>query len=212
MDELLAFYAAPSTTSEFAHHGSLVANLSMFPIELSRVVRALLLHNFMAQVRGVELSNERVAHMQTVGADAIVTNVLSLDPRPLDVKRPIDRRMVGFCYHFALLHTALLRARGTPARARCGFAAYFTPGLWMDHWVVEYWDGDRWHLHDPQLGRDDLSADEFRDGVTAWSRSRADPSTSNRYGIGELWGWDVASAKMTYLHWSPARYTRTSST
>jgi hypothetical protein len=31
----------------------------------------------------------------------------------------------GLLIHFALLHCALLRATGTPARARCGFAGYF---------------------------------------------------------------------------------------
>jgi transglutaminase-like putative cysteine protease len=60
--------------------------------------------------------------MQTVGAEAILDNVFSLDPAPLSIERPAERRMVGFCYHFALLHCALLRATGTPARIRCGFA------------------------------------------------------------------------------------------
>jgi len=81
--------------------------------------------------------------MQAVGAEAIVDNVFSLDPAPLGLERPAERRMVGFCYHFALLHCALLRATGTPARIRCGFAGYFEAQRWTDHWVVEYWDGDR---------------------------------------------------------------------
>jgi hypothetical protein len=63
--------------------------------------------------------------MRTVGAEAILSNVISLDPSRLDLERPAERRMVGFCYHFALLHCALLRATGTPARTRCGFAGYF---------------------------------------------------------------------------------------
>ena len=187
---LLDFYATPSATSSVGRHGDAVAELGSSPIELSRVVRGLLVHDFMAMVRGLELPPERMAHMRTVGAEAILDNVVRLDPSPLEVKRPADRRMVGFCYHFALLHVALLRAVGTPARLRCGFAAYFSPGHWIDHWVVEYWDGAAWHLHDAQLGRDDLAPADFHSGITAWTACRDDPSTSASYGNGELWGWD----------------------
>jgi transglutaminase-like putative cysteine protease len=72
--------------------------------------------------------------------------------------------MVGFCYHFALLHCALLRATGAPARIRCGFAGYFEPQRWIDHWVVEYWNGDGWLLTDPQIGRGNLTGEHFQDG------------------------------------------------
>ena len=40
-----------------------------------------------------------------------------------------------------------------PARPRCGFGAYFTPGKFEDHWVCEYWNAaeKRWILVDAQL-------------------------------------------------------------
>ncbi|HWS36345.1 MAG TPA: transglutaminase-like domain-containing protein [Actinoplanes sp.] len=128
--------------------------------------------------------------MRTVGADAILDNVLDIDPAPLQEARTVERRMVGFCYHFALLHCALLRAAGIPARARCGFAGYFVAGIWLDHWVSEYWDGTRWVRTDPQIGRADLTAGDFQDGVTAWKLVRSGGSPSASYGNGELWGWD----------------------
>jgi hypothetical protein len=34
------------------------------------------------------------------------------------------------------LTVALLRAAGVPARARCGFGAYFRPGWLEDHWIA----------------------------------------------------------------------------
>ena len=48
---------------------------------------------------------------------------------------------------------ALLRAAGVPARARCGFGAYFRPGWFEDHWVAEYWNtaDNRWQMVDAQL-------------------------------------------------------------
>ena len=149
-----------------------------------------LIHNYTAKVQGLALPAGRMAHMDTVGAEAILDNVLGLDPAPLGVERPPERRMVGFCYHFALLHCALLRATGTPARIRCGFARYFEPRWWMDHWVVEYWDGDDWLLADPQIGRSGLSGDDFQTGVTGWTQCRDGASTPGSYGNGELWGWD----------------------
>jgi hypothetical protein len=131
-----------------------------------------------------------MSQIQTVGGEAILDNVLSIDPAPLSLERPAERRMVGFCYHFALLHCALLRATGTPARIRCGFAGYFEAQRWIDHWVTEYWDGDGWRLTDPQTGRGSLTGDDFQDGLTAWNHCRGGTSRPALYGNGDLWGWD----------------------
>ena len=62
-------------------------------------------------------------------AAAIVDALIAQDPRPLSDARTAERRVVGTCRHFATLATALLRFRGVPARARCGFGAYFVKGL-----------------------------------------------------------------------------------
>jgi len=190
MSEITGFYRRPGPTSDLGRHRELVLGFPADPGALGIIVRGLLVHNFAAKSRGLQLSAERMSHMQTVGAEAILDNVISLDPSPLDLERPADRRMVGFCYHFALLHCALLRAAGTPARVRCGFAGYFEPRRWIDHWVVEYWDRDSWRLIDPQVGRSDLTPDDFQDGLTAWSRCRGGASLPALYGNGELWGWD----------------------
>jgi hypothetical protein len=196
MSETTDFYRQPSPTSDLERHRELVLNLPADAGALGAIVRGLLVHNFAAKVQGLQFSAERMSHMQTVGAEAILDNVISLDPSPLNLERPAERRMVGFCYHFALLHCALLRATGTPARVRCGFAGYFEARRWIDHWVVEYWDGDGWRLTDPQIGRTDLTRDDFQDGVTAWSQCRGGASTPALYGIGELWGWDELRGSM----------------
>jgi hypothetical protein len=190
VSEMTYFYRQPSPTSDLGRHADLLTSLPADPEALGAMVRGLLVHNLAAQVQGLAFPAERMAHMQTVGAEAIVDNVLSLDPAPLGVGRPAERRMVGFCYHFALLHCALLRATGIPARVRCGFAGYFEIGRWIDHWVTEYWDGDGWTLTDAQIGRSDLTGDDFQAGPTAWSRCRSGAARPAAYGNGELWGWD----------------------
>jgi transglutaminase-like putative cysteine protease len=190
MSQIARFYRQPSPTSDLGRYAGLSPGLPADPDALGAIVRGLLVHNFAAKVQGLTFPAERMAHMQTVGAEAILDNVFSLDPAPLSRTRPVERRMVGFCYHFALLHCALLRATGTPARVRCGFAGYFEPELWIDHWVVEYWAGDGWLLTDPQIGRSGLTSDDFQDGVRAWDQCRGGASSPARYGNGELWGWD----------------------
>ena len=190
VSEITDFYRLHGATSDLGRNGELVHGLPGDAGALGAIVRGLLVHNFVAKIRRMQFSGERMSHMQTVGAEAILDNVISLDPRPLDVERPAERRMVGFCYHFALLHCALLRATGTPARVRCGFAAYFEARRWIDHWVVEYWDGGGWRLTDPQIGRSDLTRDDFQDGLSAWNQCRGGISTPGLYGNGELSGWD----------------------
>jgi hypothetical protein len=190
VSEIAEFYRQPSATSSLGRHAGLTRDLPADPEALAEIVRGLLVHNYTAHVQGLRFPPERMAHMQTVGAESIVDNVLGLDSAPLNRGRPVERRMVGFCYHFALLHCALLRASGTPARIRCGFAAYFVPQRWIDHWVVEYWNGSGWRLTDPQTGRTDLNRDDFQDGVVGWRHCRDGASPPDVYGNGELWGWD----------------------
>jgi Transglutaminase-like superfamily len=190
VSEVIRFYRQPSPTSDLGRHADLPPGLPADPEALGAIVRGLLVHNFTAKAQGLPFPAARMAHMQTVGAEAILDNVLSLDPAPLGRGRLAERRMVGFCYHFALLHCALLRATGTPARIRCGFAGYFEARRWIDHWVVEYWDGDRWLLTDPQTGRGNLTSDDFQDGPSAWSQCRGGAAPPAGYGNGELWGWD----------------------
>jgi hypothetical protein len=190
MSETTNFYRRSGPTSDLGRHRKLVLGLPADVEALAVIVRGLLLHNFVAKAQGLQFSAERMSHMQSIGAEAILDNVISLDPGPLALERPAERRMVGFCYHFALLHCALLRATGTPARARCGFVSYFEARRWIDHWVVEYWDGGGWRLTDPQIGRGDLTRDDFQSGAAAWNQCRGGASIPAVYGNGELWGWD----------------------
>ena len=184
------FYRQPSLTSDLGRHRDQALNFPSDPEALGAIVRGLLIHNYTAGVQDLQFPAERIAHMRTVGAEAILDNVASIDPAPLDHERPVEQRMVGFCYHFALLHCALLRATGTPARIRCGFAGYFAAQHWIDHWVVEYWDGSGWLLTDPQTGRSNLTGEDFQYGVTGWNHCREGASQPAAYGNGELWGWD----------------------
>lgn len=123
-----------------------------------------------------------------------------LEPAPAATPREPARRVLTICRHFALLHTAFLRAQGVPARVRCGFSNYFDDAKWYDHWITEWWDGDRWVREDPQV--DDLQAEAvrlafdpydqpqgpFMSGAEAWRAARAGEVDPERFGILDMWG------------------------
>ena len=98
-----------------------------------------------------------------------------------------------------------------PARARCGFGAYFNPGWFEDHWVAEYFDGGRWKLVDAQI--DDLQRERLAPGFEltdvphdqfviagdAWTRVRAGLADPSRFGLtflNEAGDWWIAANLM----------------
>jgi hypothetical protein len=149
------------------------------------------------QARGLGLAEERFAENQVRPAARLLEILTGLDPAPVDVPRPPERRVVGTCRHFAVLACALLRERGFPARVRCGFATYFQPGQGLDHWIVEYDRDGRWVRLDPELlgssvvdRPEELRPGQFLTGGEAWiayREGRIDAATFGVYGT-ENWG------------------------
>ncbi len=78
----------------------------------------------------------------------------------------------GTCRAFTLACVAIMRAKGIPARSRCGFATYFNPGLYEDHWILEYWEDGKWKMADAQKMRLDVKPGQFINGAIAWELVR----------------------------------------
>jgi len=101
-----------------------------------------------------------------------------------------------------VLLAAVLRYQGVPARARCGFGTYFTPGRYEDHWVCEYWNAaqSRWVLVDAQLDERmidvlkpdfdplDTPRDRFIVGGKAWQLCRSGAADPDDFGIFDMHG------------------------
>ena len=154
-DALLADCAAPGVFTDLAAFASLPEAAPDDVGAVVRLVQGLLIHEGLTGVYGVALGPERAAEKQLHGAAAILGRAVALDSRPLTEVRPPERRVVGVCRHFATLFVAIMRHKGVPARARCGFAGYFAPGKHLDHWVGEYWNAAerRWVLVDARSTR-----------------------------------------------------------
>jgi hypothetical protein len=172
-----------------------------------------LIHEHIAGAYGVTLSEQQRASVHVRPVERLLELITARDGRPLDVARAPEARLPVNCRHFSVLLTAMLRAHGTPARARCGFGGYFTDGFFEDHWVCEYWHAgeQRWILADAQIdarqrelfsiGFDvtDVPRDQFLVAGTAWARYRSGAADPGRFGlslVNEAGDWWIAANLM----------------
>ena len=216
MTDDLDFYAAPGAmTMMEAADARLLTGLPATAPELCGISAGLFVHEFLATIYGVTDAAERTEELENRTAGELLDVVVRRGGmRPLAQAREPEQRVIGNCRQFSVLTCALLRRAGIPARVRAGFAAYFQPGTWTDHWIVERWDADRdrWVRTDPQLdgtqrrvfGVDfdpmDLPAGHFLPGGEAWLRCRRGDDEPERFGIQDMRGpWFVACSAVRDL-------------
>jgi hypothetical protein len=168
------------------------------PVGIGAVAQGLVIQPHDATAAG--LGADRIAEKDIRAASGLVAVLAALDDSPLQHAREPAERVVGTCRHFTVLACAFLRARGIPARARCGFGTYFVEGRGFDHWIAEYWaaDENRWVRVDTEvLGKgyverpEDLAPGEFLTGGEAWSRFRAGLIDAQMFGVAgtdHAWG------------------------
>ncbi|HEX2996270.1 MAG TPA: transglutaminase domain-containing protein [Anaerolineales bacterium] len=171
---------------------------------LARVVQGLIVHIFWAERYGLRLSDERKGEVQLRTMERRIARTLELDSSPLAAQRPIEKKIVGNCRDFSTTLASMLQSKGIPARPRCGFAVYFEPGLYIDHWVCEYWNEieQRWILVDAQLDNFqcealkipfnplDVPRDQFVVGGAAWKLCRSGQADPAKFGIFDMNGID----------------------
>jgi hypothetical protein len=204
--QILDFYTQPVAMTSARGYDPLFEELPDDISALVRVVQGLLLHEHWAPAYDMTLSDERRSESHLRPVAQMLDRILAHDDRPLSAARPLDKRLIGVCRHFTVLLAAILRAKGIPARARCGFGAYFIPGYFEDHWVCEYWHDAqaRWvrvdaqidELQQEKLKPDfdllDVPHDRFVIAGDAWARCRAGEMDPDKFGIsfineGGLW-------------------------
>ncbi len=203
--------------SEYLRHtlvtdpGALAAAFDDLPSivpELVRTVQGLLLHTFWTKQYAVTATETQKRHVRTRLVSRILEVLLQGDPSPLTAMRPLDKRFFGNCRDFSVLLCSMLRSKGIPARARCGFGTYFWHGRFEDHWICEYWTGARWARVDAQLdevqrkvlGIDfdtlDIPAGEFVNASEAWVLCRSGEADPAAFGIFDMHGLDFVMGNL----------------
>jgi hypothetical protein len=177
---------------------SLAGPLPDDPVSICAAVQGLVIQPHDAAAAG--LPEHRIAEKNIRPAGELVKVLAALDSAPLARARPPARRVVGTCRHYAVLSCALLQCRGIPARVRCGFATYFVPGHYVDHWITEYQESDAgpWVRIDSEIlggslvpHPDDLAPGEFLTGGEAWTWFRSGSVDGQLFGVvgtGHAWG------------------------
>lgn len=225
MNPTLTYFTQQGLISDPGTHVSLFDNLPTSIPDLVKLVQGVTIHVFWTERYGFTPPPERMAELQLRTMEKRLARTLELDRRPLTESRPIEKKQIGNCRDHSLLLVSMLRHQGIPARARCGFAAYFMPDHFEDHWVVEYWNTEQnhWVMVDAQLDelqRDvlkvnfdvlDVPRDQFIVGGKAWQMCRTGEQDPNKFGIFDMKGLgfvrgdlvrDVASLnKMELLPW-----------
>jgi hypothetical protein len=161
-----------------------------------------MIHVFWSERMGYPLAPERQAEVGIRRVADRLGRIRVADPRPLTIPRPAGARSVGNCRDFAVMTGAILRNRGVPARARCGFGTYFEQGRFIDHWICERFShmADRWIRFYPQIDvfqrealhiyfdPNDLPPEAFLSGAEAWRLARSGGADPARFGIFEMYG------------------------
>lgn len=202
-DEALAFYSTPGPMTELASVPKrALEGLPDDPLDICRVATGVIVHERWTSHYGWDPPAERRPELQIRAASEMVETILSHNHQPLVEKRPVEERLIGNCRDFSTLSCALLRSKGIPARARCGFGTYFQDDRFIDHWIVERWDSvqARWIQVDTQI--DDVQRDalglkfdpssmprgEFLNGGEAWQLCRNGEKDPSHFGIFDMWG------------------------
>jgi hypothetical protein len=195
--DIFAFYASHSPMTDPGEASVLIEPLPNDVAALARVVQGLGIYDVIAHdFYDFEPPENRLAEIHLRSIADRLARIMELDGQPLHIAREPARRALQRCNVFALMLVTMLRAKGVPARSRCGFAAYFNPPNFEDHWVCEYWDAQdrRWRLADPQIDGVwrrrldirfdtlDLPRTQFLTASEAWRRCRSGEA-DERFGI-----------------------------
>ncbi len=200
-----AYYATQSPITDPKQFESAYQNLPRSADDISRIVQGLVLHYFGDKWQ-YNYPPERTAEINTRYVSAILGRIFELDARPVVDPRSPDARFVGCCRDYTALAVSMLRHAGIPARSRHGFADYFEAGYFMDHVVVEYWNGAAWQLCDSQIDQRyfnvnvrDVPRDRFIVGGLAWQMCRSGKADPDLFGLGSvvpIKGWTFIRSRM----------------
>ncbi len=143
-------------------------------------------------------------------APALVSELFRLDARGFVKDRKVEHKIVVTCRYVSVLMSAILKAKGVPARCRAGFAPYFQEGVSMDHWINQYYsrEEERWITFDADgfyeeggmpLSQYDMPTDSFDWAAEAYLAVRSGETDGNRYLFADSQKTRALGAVIRYL-------------
>lgn len=206
------YYASQSVESDPADLRGLLDTLPKDPRRLLDVVSGLILDTAFVASLGVVCPPDSADDVEIRRLPEMLRRILTRGPGSLATARPPENRFIGACRHYALLACSAFRHHGVPARVRVGFANYFEPGFYDDHWITEYWEGAGWRLMDSELTSEvrrhfgvtfdpcDVPRDRFVSAGRAWRDVRAGRMDSEKCGV-----WSIGIAGVWFVAGSVVR-------
>jgi excinuclease ABC subunit A len=196
---ILQYYTQQSVITDPSNYSHLFERLPQDLPNLVKTVQGLFMSLPWEEAYGLDTPRERQNEIYLRTIPEILKRIIELDPSPLTVSRPPEKRKVSLCRDFAVLLVSILRHQSVPARVRVGFAGYYraeTPRYW-DHRIAEYWNKElnRWVFVDvmtekPILERlrfkiDPLNIDissQFLLAGDVWQRCRSGKANPQEFG------------------------------
>ena len=143
-------------------------------------------------------------------ASALTAELVRLDERGFVRDRQVENKLVVTCRYVSVLMSAILKAKGIPARCRAGFAPYFKQGLSMDHWINQYFSEKegRWITFDADgfyeeggmpLSQYDMQEDSFDWAAKAFLAVRRGETDGRQYIFADTLGTCSFPAIVRYL-------------
>jgi len=201
------YYASHGDVTAIGEHGAQFEALPPDVAGLCRIVQGLLIHDHSGlHLYGEPPASFHFASRETVPVSRRLDENLAVHGQPIAHARQPFERTVGTCRDFSLMLCAMLRQQGIAARVRCGFAKYFDPPFYEDHWICEYWkvddqrrakaDAQLDELHKAHLAIDfdttDIPGDQFVYSWQAWRRCQSNSADAALFGHGGYTGeWFV---------------------
>jgi hypothetical protein len=195
MIDPLAYYRQHSAMSDPGVRRALFDLLPNDLPGLHSIAQNVLIHVWKIRKFHPDFLEGRTEEIELRTVSGMLAQMMQYNDQSLTVKRPREQRLIVDCRHFAAFLCAMLRHQGIPARTRTGFATYLEQSHYQDHWVCEYWNGERWILEDPDLLMHNISRDQFIVAGQAWQMCRTGNVDANKFGYandpGMLGMWTI---------------------
>lgn len=175
MEKEFQFYQTPgqyTDPKEFRHF------LQSLPDDLEEIVRfikTILIHPIEARSSNVKFNYKKA--LRSLLDYRSVDHILSephvstlLCKQTLDIQSSPSQRGIFSCDHHAVVFASILRLKGKPVRARCGYASYIIPDMYTPHWICEVYDEQKgkWKFIDPEQAILNLAQESFLPAGKVW--------------------------------------------